>query len=227
MKKNKNKIIVALVVIVLVIVARMFNLQNYLSLENINSNLDQIRVFVSGRMLFSSLVFIGVYTLTVALALPIATVLSLACGIVMGLNLGVLLVVIGATFGACINFLLTRYLIGDQIQAKYASKLEKINRELESNGKNYLLMLRLIPVFPFFLINLAAGLSKVKFSTFLWTTAVGIIPGTFAYVYLGSSLTYLKEGNGLPVHIIIALALIGLMALLPVVYKKIKMQKTT
>jgi len=223
MKKNKVKIIVAVCVVLLIAAGRIFDLQAIFSLENINNNLEMLKEYVGDQQLLSSVIFVVAYTVVVALALPIATVFSLGCGLVMGLKMGVFLVVIGATLGASVNFLLTRYLFGEQIQKKYEDKLKKINGELDSNGKNYLLMLRLIPLFPFFLINLAAGLSNVKFRTFVWTTAVGIIPGTFAYVYLGTSLNYIgSENAGLPMHIILALVLIGAMALLPVVYKKVK-----
>lgn len=223
MKSNKVKIVVGLGVVVLLIAGRMLNLQDLLSVENINNNLGGIQDFAADNLILSSTLFIGIYTLAIALALPIATVLSLACGLVMGLKMGVVLVVMGATCGASVNFLLTRYILGEQIQLKYKDKLKKINDELDANGKNYLLMLRLVPLFPFFLINLAAGLSNVGFGTFVWTTALGIVPGTFAFVYLGASLNNLSvEGQGLPMHIILALVLIGIMALLPVLYKKYK-----
>lgn len=226
MKKNKVKLLVAVLVILLILAGRLFEVQALFSMEKINSNLEQLQAFVSSHLILSSLLFIAIYTAVVALALPIASVLSLGAGLIMGLEVAVFSVVIAATLGASINFLLTRYLIGEQIQLKYKDKLAKINKELDVNGRSYLLTLRLIPLFPFFLINLAAGLSNVGFKTFVWTTALGIIPGTFAYVYLGTSLKYLSDDQpGLPMPIVIALVLIGIMALLPVFYKKIKSKK--
>lgn len=223
MKKYRGKIAILIMIVLLVIGVQVFDLQGLFSIENINGNLDIIKGFVADNLILSIIIFIGVYTAAVAFALPFATVLSLGSGLILGLQLGVVLVVFGATLGATINFLLTRYLLGEQIQKKYNQRLSKINEELDANGKNYLLMLRLIPIFPFFLINIAAGLSNVKLSTFVWTTGLGIIPGTFAYVYLGASLNSLNaDGAGLPMPILIGLALIGVMTLLPVIYKKLK-----
>lgn len=222
MKINKSKIIIVAIILLLFIMAKIFKVNELVSFEAINNNLDLFKEFVHDNVFIASVLFVSGYTIVVALALPIATVLSLVSGLVMGVGLGVFLVVVGATLGASINFLLTRYLLGENIQRKYANKLTNINEEINKNGKNYLLTLRLIPLFPFFLINIAAGLSNVKFKTFFWTTSIGIIPGTFAYVYLGTSLNSFNSESGLPNSVIVGLVLIGLMALLPVIYKKYK-----
>lgn len=226
MKKNRMKFLVAIVILLLFIGGRILSFQEMFTIENVNSNLQLVKEFASEQLIITSIIFILIYTVTVAFALPIATIVSIGCGLVMGPKIGLTLAVTAATFGASINFLLIRYILGEQIQKRYKNKLKKINVELNANGKNYLLMLRLMPVFPFFLINLAAGLSNIKFTTFIWTTVIGIIPGTFAYVYLGASLNYLSDENaGLPISVILALVLVGVMALLPVVYSKYKTRK--
>jgi uncharacterized membrane protein YdjX (TVP38/TMEM64 family) len=112
------------------------------------------------------------------------------------------------------------------VQRKYGEKLEKFNKELEVNGKNYLLTLRLIPIFPFFLINLFAGVTKIKPLTFLWTTSLGIIPGSFAYAYSGYAVAKLGAEPGVPKNLIFAFLLLAVLSTVPVLYKKLKARKT-
>ena len=102
-----------------------------------------------------------------------------------GVALGTLYVNVGATVGAFLVFLAARFFLGDMVHEKYGPKLEKFNRELDENGKNYLLTMRFIPIFPFWMINLLAGVAKVSPVTFLWTTSLGIIPGSAVYNYVG------------------------------------------
>ncbi|BEP28661.1 TVP38/TMEM64 family protein [Helicovermis profundi] len=221
MKKYRKKILIILAFLLIVIVLKIFNIQAYFKVDFINENLKLIKNYVNENFVFSSFMYIILYSLIVALTLPFATIISLLGGLVWGVKYGVVLVVTGATIGASANFLLTRYLFGESIQKKYSGKLKKINREIEINGKNYLLTLRLIPIFPFFLINIASGLSNIRYITFLWTTFFGIIPGTFAYVYFGSSLNYIsKNTSSLPLPVVFGLVFIGFMTIVPVLYKK-------
>lgn len=221
--KNKSRLMIIAIILILIMAIMYFDVISWFSVDNINGLLNEWKDQVKSQRLLVSIVGIGVYMAVVSLALPVASLITLSMGILLGFTNGVIVVVIGATLGAAVNFLLTRYLIGDAIQKKYGDKLKKINQELEENGKSYLLTLRLIPIFPFFLINLAAGLSNVRFSTFIVTTMLGIIPGTSAYVYLGSSLSSLTEGSpGVPTNVIVAFVALGVLALVPVIYKKIK-----
>src|SRR6185369_6184345 len=105
--------------------------------------------------------------------------------------------VIAATIGACLAFLVTRYLLRDAVLKRFGGKLEVLNREMEARGLNYLLFLRLVPVFPFFLINLAAGLTRLPFRTFLIGTLFGIIPGGFVYCNAGASLATITSLSGI------------------------------
>ncbi len=132
----------------------------------------------------------------------------------------------GATLGAFIIFIAARFFIGEMVQRKYGEKLEKFNKELEVNGKNYLLTLRLIPIFPFFLINLFAGVTKIKPLTFLWTTSLGIIPSSFAYAYSGYAVAKLGAEPGVPKNLIFAFLLLAILSIVPVLYKKLKARKT-
>jgi len=226
LKKHRSKIYILLAVIILFVVIRSTGISDYLTLENIQSQRENISAMVESHYLFAVVAFIILYYLIVALSIPGATILTLTAGFFFGALPAVVYVNIGATLGACTIFLLARHLIGDSAQKKYAKELERFNRELKENGNNYLLTLRFIPLFPFFLINLLAGLTKYPFKSFVWTTAVGIIPGSFVYSYAGTQLATISSVKDiLSVQIISAFALLGALALVPVIYKKIKKAK--
>jgi uncharacterized membrane protein YdjX (TVP38/TMEM64 family) len=135
--------------------------------------------------------------------------------------------VIAASIGATLAFLITRYLLRDLVLKKFGSKLEGMNRELEQRGLNYLLFLRLVPIFPFFLINLAAGLTRLPLRTFVFGTLLGIIPGGFVFVNAGASLATITSISGIASpRVLGSFALLGLFALIPVFYNKLARRKT-
>lgn len=216
-------LILAAVVGVLVLVYLLTPIKNY-TLADLFKNRDQLLELISTHYLPAVLIYIGLYIVVVAFSIPGATILTLLGGFFFNPWIGVLYINIGATVGAYLVFLAARFFLGEMIQNKYADKLEKFNREMDANGKNYLLTLRLIPIFPFFLINLMAGLTKVPSWTFIWTTALGIIPGSFAYAYLGYAGASIGEA-GMPKELIIALVLLTLLSLFPVVWKKLRAKK--
>ncbi len=222
MKKWMRYLLIALIT-ALIIIIRFTPLGEQLDLQQLAQQRNTLLEMVAEQALFSALLFVVVYLITVALSIPGATVLSLIGGFLFGPFLGLLLINIGATTGALLVFLAARFLFGNSIQEKYPEKLERFNREISQNGTNYLLTLRLIPIFPFFLINLFAGFTRIPVLTFLWTTAVGIIPGSFVYAYLGYSGTTIKPGDSLlSPQIIVALVLLGLLTLIPVIRRKVK-----
>jgi uncharacterized membrane protein YdjX (TVP38/TMEM64 family) len=164
----------------------------------------------------------AIYILQTALSLPGAAILSLAAGAIFGSILGTVYAVISASIGATLAFLVTRYLLRDLVLARFGSRLEGMNRELDQRGFNYLLFLRLVPVFPFFLINLAAGLTRLPLRTFMLGTLLGIIPGGFVYVNAGASLATITSLSGIASpRVLGSLALLGLFALIPVFYNKL------
>lgn len=181
--------------------------------------------YVERHAAVSAAAFILAYILVVALSIPGATVLTLLGGFLFGPALGVVLVNLGATTGAFLVFLAARYLLRDSLMEKYREPLSRLNRELEINGAGYLLTLRFIPLFPFFLINLLAGLTPVRSSTYLWTTAVGIVPGSLVYTLLGASGADLGAVGGFPPRLVAGLVLLGMVSLLPVIIKKIRGRK--
>jgi len=224
-----KKYVVRLVILVLIVAAvfaliRFTPVGEYLNLKNLQSNKETLKGFVEKNYLVSVLVYIGLYIVVVALSIPGATWLTLLGGFFFGVVFATLYINIGATIGATIVFMAARFFLGEMIQNKYGDKLAKFNREIEANGSNYLISLRLIPLFPFWMINLFAGVTKIKPRTFIWTTSLGIIPGSAVYAYAGYAFNDLGEG-GIPKNIIFAFLLLAALSIVPVVVKKLRARK--
>ena len=164
------------------------------------------------------------YVLVTGVSLPGAVPLSLAYGWYFGFVRAVVLVSFASTAGATLAFLFSRYLLRDAIQGRFGPRLEAFNRALDREGAFYLFTLRLIPIVPFFVINVVMGLTKIPTRTFWWVSQVGMLAGTMVYVYAGASIPTLAElADASPASILtpklfIAFALLGLF---PLVVKKI------
>jgi len=224
MKKYWKKILLLAVMLSLIALIRISGAYEYLTFENFKTYKDNLMGFVEANYIQSVLIYICVYILVAALSVPGATVLTLSGGFLFGL-IGVVYVNLGATAGAILSFLAARYLLGSWIQSRYGDRLSAFNREIDENGYFYLLTLRFIPVFPFFLINIFAGFTRVPLSIFIWTTALGIIPGSFVYVFAGTQLGSITSlSDVVSWKILLAFALLGIFALVPVVVKKLRMR---
>ena len=224
---NAKKIILALAGIVAVALFFSFDLGRFFTLEALKSNRQALLDYYAAHKAAMVAGFMAVYIIQTALSLPGAAILSLASGAIFGLLMGTVYAVIAATLGAILAFLATRYLLRDAVLGKFGPKLEGINRELEERGLNYLLFLRLVPVFPFFLINLAAGLTRLPLRTFFIGTLLGIIPGGLVYVNAGASLATINSLKEVAApRVLGSFALLGLFALVPVIYGKIKKSGT-
>ncbi|QSV45656.1 TVP38/TMEM64 family protein [Geobacter benzoatilyticus] len=212
------------VLIVILIVAALFyfsGLSKHITLDSLKEHQQTISCFAGENRLAAAALFMAVYVVQSALSLPGAAILSLAAGAIFGTVMGTIYAVTAATIGATIAFIVTRYLFHDAIQARFGHRLAAINREMETAGLSYLLFLRLVPIFPFFLINLAAGLTRLPLRTFITGTLIGIIPGGFVYVNAGASLsTITSPGNVMSTRVLGSFALLGLFAVSPVIYKK-------
>jgi uncharacterized membrane protein YdjX (TVP38/TMEM64 family) len=220
---NRNKILILGLMAILAALFFYFDLGRFLTLEALRENREQLAAYYGAHRLTTVLIFMAIYILQTALSLPGAAILSLAAGAVFGALPGTVYANLAATIGATLAFLATRFLLHDLVQRKFGKRLEKLNRELEEQGLNYLLFLRLVPIFPFFLINLAAGLTRLPLRTFIIGTMAGIIPGGFVYCNAGASLaTITTLGEVASFRVIGSFALLGLFALLPVIYSKIR-----
>jgi len=222
----KKKIVLLSVMVVAVALFFVFDLGQYLSLESLKANRDALRAFYSENTVAMVLGFIGVYIVTVALSLPGATILTLCAGAIFGAVTGTLVVNVGATIGATLAFLVARFLLRDWVEKKFGKKLKAFNAGFSKNAINYMLFLRMMPVFPFFLINLLSGLTQVRLSVYFFGTMFGTLPGTFVYANAGSNLASINQLSDIASPKVLgAFALLGLFALIPTFYKFYKSKK--
>lgn len=217
------KIIFAIFLIAGILALRWSPVGSLLTFENLVQHRDGMLAYVQAHYAMSVFLFIVLYIVVTAFSVPGAVILTLAGGFLFRTVAATVYVDIGATTGAVLAFLSARFLLGQRLQEKYARQLEAFNAEIRSNGKNYLLTVRFIPVFPFFLINFLAGLTSVPLSTFAWTTAVGIIPGTMVFAFAGRQIATLSSLSGiLSRNVLLALSALALFSLIPVFIKKWK-----
>lgn len=223
---NKKKLVILLLVLTGAGLFFGLDLGRYLTLETLKANHQRLLDAYGEHALLMVLAFMLLYVVQTALALPGAAILSLTAGAVFGPWLGTLYAVTAATCGAVLSFLVSRYLLRDAVLQRFGRRLETMNQELESRGFNYLLFLRLVPLFPFFLINLAAGLTRLPLRTFLLGTFLGIIPGGFVYVNAGASLATINAVSDIvSPRVLGSFALLGLFALIPPLVAKIRNRK--
>ncbi len=222
---QRNKIILIAVIAGLFALSYFAGLWDFLTFEYYRANRDSLLEAVHANYFISSIIFIAVYIAVTALSIPGAVILTLTGGYLFGYA-GIIHVNIGATTGATAAFLAARYIAGGSLQQKYSDKLIKLNREIETNGKNYMLMLRFIFLFPFFLLNLLAGLTKIPLTTFIWTTSLGILPGSLAYIYAGTQATDINSpGDILSIKVMMAFVFLTVIAVIPVVVEKFLKRK--
>ena len=200
-----------------------FDLGHYLSLESLKENRDTLLAYTASHYEIAAAAFIFVYIVQTAFSLPGGAILTLTGGFLFGSLMGTLFVNIGATAGATLAFLAARYLLHDWVEHKFGDRLGTIQEGFANNAFSYLMTLRLIPAFPFFLVNLVSGLTRVNLGTYVLATSVGIIPGSFVFAFAGRQLgtiNSLSEIASPPV--LLAFTLLGLLALMPVAYQKWK-----
>lgn len=180
----------ALLLLIAAAVAAFFalDLQHELTWDNLKARRDDLQAQVAANPAAAVAIYCAVYVAITALSLPAATIVTLAGGALFGRWLGTLLVSCSSTLGATLAFLLTRYLFGGWVQRRWADRLEPINRGIEKDGAYYLFTLRLVPLFPFFVVNAAMGLTRMRVGTYWWVSQLGMLPVTFIYVNAGSEL---------------------------------------
>lgn len=188
-----------------------FDLGHYLNLPTLKAQQQSIASFRAANPGVAALVYFVIYVLVTALSLPGATLLTLAGGAVFGLWWGLLIISFASTIGATLAFLIARYLLRDWVAARFGQRLKTIDDGIAREGAFYLFTLRLVPLFPFFLINLLLGLTAMKARTFYWVSQVGMLAGTVVYVNAGTQLGRIDSLSG-----IVSPALLGSFALLGV-----------
>lgn len=198
-----------------------FDLGRYLSLDGLKSNRDHLLAFTEANYSTAVAIFIIGYCIVVGLSLPGGAIMTLAGGFLFGSVLGTLYVNVGATAGATLAFLVARYLLRDWVEQKFGNRLGAIQEGFAKNAFSYLMTLRLIPLFPFFLVNMVSGLTRVRVGTYMAATSLGIIPGSFVFAYAGRQLGTINSLKEIASpNVLIAFTLLGLLALVPILYKK-------
>ncbi len=212
MSKNIVKKLVIVAAVIGVLVAFWsFNLGQYFTLSYLKGSAGRFRALYAEHRVLVILIYFVVYVATTSLSLPGAVVLTLAGGALFGLLTGTVIVSFASAIGATLACFVSRFLLRDWVQGKFGDKIARVNEGIEKEGAFYLFTLRLIPVFPFWMINLVMGLTKMPFRKFYWVSQLGMLAGTVVYVNAGKELAKIDSLKGiLSPSLLISFALIGI-----------------
>lgn len=210
----------------------VFGLDEYLTFETLRANRAWLLQQVAESALLTAAIYIVLYILVVAFSLPGGAVMTITGGFLFGQWLGTAYVIFAATIGATILFLAAKTALGDLLRAKAGPFLKKMEAGFQENALSYLLVLRLIPLFPFFIVNLVPAFLGVSLKVFVIATFLGIIPGSFVYATVGAGLGSIFDagaefsaGSILTPEIVTALIGLAVLAMLPVAYKKFRAKR--
>jgi pyruvate/2-oxoglutarate dehydrogenase complex dihydrolipoamide dehydrogenase (E3) component/uncharacterized membrane protein YdjX (TVP38/TMEM64 family) len=210
-----KKITMVVVLAALIAVFFYFDLNTFLTLEGLKGSIDDFRQWRDASPVLVLGGFFLIYVTATALSLPGAAILTLTAGALFGLVEGLLLASFASSLGALLAFLVSRYILRDTIKRKFPERLSSIDKGIEREGAFYLFTLRLVPLFPFFLINLLMGLTAIKSWTFYWVSQIGMFAGTFVYVNAGTQLSQLESLQGiLSFDLILSFVLLGIFPLI-------------
>ena len=216
---SNSRIYLSIIIALLIGTFFYFDLQQLLTLDNLKSQQETIVTYRNDHPLLATAIYAIVYIAVTGLSLPGATILTLAGGAVFGLLWGTLIVSFASSIGATLAFLAARFLFRDAVNAKFSLHLKEIDTGIARDGAFYLFTLRLVPLVPFFVINLVMGLTVLKTRTFYWVSQIGMLAGTLVYVNAGTQLAKIESLSG-----ILSPALVGSFALIgvfPIIAKKI------
>lgn len=209
---NKSRVILALTILVAIAAYFIFDLGRFLSLTYVQSQLSAIKDYTDANFLTAATIYFIFYVTVTALSIPGAVVVTLVGGAVFGLLWGTIIVSFASTIGATLAFLVSRLLLRDWVQKRFGNSLKAINTGVEKDGAFYLFSLRMVPVFPFFLVNLLMGLTPMKVRTYFLVSQVGMLLGTAVYVNAGAELGQIESLSGLvSLPIVLSFALLGVL----------------
>jgi pyruvate/2-oxoglutarate dehydrogenase complex dihydrolipoamide dehydrogenase (E3) component/uncharacterized membrane protein YdjX (TVP38/TMEM64 family) len=207
---SKSKLLVLAVIAAAITAFFVFDLKQYVSLDYFQAQRAAIEAQVQAYPLRTALLFFGAYVAVTGLSLPGAAIMTLIAGALFGLLWGTVIASFASSLGATLAFLASRFLLRDWVQQRFGDRLRPINEGIAREGAFYLFALRLVPAFPFFVINLVMGLTPIRTSTYYWVSQLGMFAGTLVYVYAGTQLGAFKISAGL----LLAFALLGIFPLL-------------
>ena len=210
-----GKLVLIVSIVALIAAFFVFDLHHYLTLENLKEQQIRFQAFDQSNPFLTKFSFFMAYVIMAALSLPGAIILTLAAGAFFGVISGSIIVSFASTIGATLAMLAARYLFRERLQTKYAARLSAINKGIDSEGGFYLFTLRLIPVFPFFIVNLVMGLTTLRTGVFALVSQLGMLPATVIYVNAGHQIAAIESVKDiLSLPIIISLAALGVFPLL-------------
>jgi uncharacterized membrane protein YdjX (TVP38/TMEM64 family) len=217
-KRNVNRFLIILLIIGAILLFKFLNVGDYFSLAYIKASREKFEALYAAHRFSVIAAFMAVYVLVTSLSLPGAAVLTLAGGALFGLWGGTIIVSFASSVGATLACLVARFVLRDWVQRRFAEKLKRVNDGIEREGAFYLFTLRLVPVFPFWLINMVMGLTSMPLRTFYWVSQLGMIPGTIVYVNAGKELGKIDSLSGIfSPGLIMSFALLGVF---PIAAKK-------
>jgi uncharacterized membrane protein YdjX (TVP38/TMEM64 family) len=218
-KKLVSKIVMVGLVALGIVAFRYFDLGQYLSLEYIKASQEKFHALYLSHRFIVIAAYMGIYIAVTALSLPGAAVLTLAGGGLFGLIVGTVVVSFASSIGATLACFVSRFLLREWVQNKFGEKLTTINDGIQKEGAFYLFSLRLVPIFPFFVINLLMGLTRMRLFTFYWVSQIGMLAGTLVYVNAGKELAKIDSLSGiLSPGVLISFVVLGLF---PITVKKL------
>jgi len=218
-KKLIQRIAIVGAIIVLIVLFKFFGLGQYLTLDYLKSSQEKFTILYNNNQIPVIAVYMLIYIAVTALSLPGAAVMTLAGGAMFGFWVGFVVVSFASTIGATLACFVARFLLRDWVQNKFGDRLTAINEGIAKEGAFYLFSLRLVPIFPFFVINLVLGLTNLRLLTFYWVSQVGMLPGTMVYVNAGKELAKIDSLAGiLSPGLIVSFVILGLF---PITVKKV------
>ena len=218
-KKLLQRLLIVAAIVGAVILFKALGLGQYLSLDYLKTSQGKFLQLYSQNRLAVIAAYMAIYIAVTTLSLPGAAVMTLAGGALFGFWIGFVVVSFASTIGATLACFVARFLLRDWVQKRFGDKLSAINTGIKKEGSFYLFSLRLVPIFPFFIINLAMGLTPMKLFTFYWVSQIGMLPGTMVYVNAGKELGQIESLSGiLSPGLIISFVILGLF---PITAKKL------
>ncbi|MDO6694728.1 FAD-dependent oxidoreductase [Aliiglaciecola sp. 3_MG-2023] len=212
---NSKRVILIIVIAALIASFFIFDLNQYLTLESLKSNQQALAGYIEANWLVAFFGYLIIYAVATALSVPGAAILTLGAGALFGFGWGLLLASFASSIGATLAFLASRFLLRDWVKSTFSKKLESIDKGIEKDGAFYLLSLRLVPLFPFFIINLVMGVTSIKTWTYYWVSQVGMLIGTAVYVNAGTQLVEINQlSDIISGDLILSFVLLGIFPIL-------------
>jgi len=213
--QRTSRLLLLAVVVILATAFFAFDLQRVFTLAEIKARQQEFAIFYTAHRALTIALYFLLYVAVTALSLPGATVMTLAGAALLGFWPALFTISFASTVGATLAFLVSRFLLRDWVQGKFGDKLKAVNAGIARDGAFYLFTLRLVPYFPFFIINPVMGLTPMRTRTFYWVSQIGMLPGTMVYVNAGTQLARIEStADILSPQLLLSFALLGIFPLL-------------